>query len=141
MRNKDFVDIDAIMIASFVKDWYPHIRFTVDLINENSIKMIETSIFSNNNIDLTKNYATSFMTGNVFSSSLLLNIGSKLSNKPEQIKFLTQMLIKSAPPVTLKYEELHNEAYGKVNHNSSNNAEDILDASNLVLLNVTEHYR
>ena len=54
MKNSKFIDIDAIMIASFVKDWYPNVKFTVDLINENSIQMIETSIFSNNNMDLSK---------------------------------------------------------------------------------------
>lgn len=42
------------MIASFVKDWYPDVSFTVDLINENSIQMIESTIFSNNNMDYTK---------------------------------------------------------------------------------------
>lgn len=83
------------------------------------------------------------MTGKVFNSSLLHSIGSKLRYSSEQIKFITQMLIKSAPPVTLKFDETQDE-YGnsiKDIEDENKTEEDIEDESNLVLLNVTDYYR
>lgn len=80
------------------------------------------------------------MTGKVFNSSLLLNIGSKLTNNPEQIKFITQMLVKSEPPVTLKFEKKE-DVNGMSASVADKTEEEELDVSNLVVLNVTEYFR
>jgi len=91
-RDLENIDADAILLASYIQEWFPHVKFTVDFKNENSIKMIESTIFSNNNIDITKLYTNSFMSGKVFNSSMFLDIGSKLLSSPLQLKFINDLL-------------------------------------------------
>ncbi|CAI2387773.1 unnamed protein product [Moneuplotes crassus] len=90
-KETEGLDIDAILLASYIQEWYPNVKMTVEFQNENSIKMIETSLFSNYYIDTTKLYSMSFMSGRVLNSSLFLDIGSKLKTNPLQLKFLNDL--------------------------------------------------
>ncbi|CAI2387150.1 unnamed protein product [Moneuplotes crassus] len=91
-RENEGLDVDAILLASYIQEWYPYVKTTVEFQNQNSIKMIETPIFSNYYIDMTKLYTISFMSGRVFNSSLFLDLGSKLRSNPFQLKFLNDLL-------------------------------------------------
>ena len=91
ITENELLDFDAILLASFLEEWYPHVRFTVEFKNENSIKMIESTIFNSENTDTNKIYTRSYMSGKVFNSPMFLNIGSKLKSNPFQLKFLNEI--------------------------------------------------
>jgi len=91
----------------------------VNLKNEQSVKLVENTIFQNNNLDLTNVYSTSFMNGKVLNSYLLLNIGSIMCNNPHCFKFISDM-IDSRPDsnqlmtLQVKNSILEGRKYGEV---------------------------
>ena len=90
--DNEVLDVDAILLASYIQEWYPNIKTTVEFKNEGSIMMIESTLFSSQYIDVTKLFTNSFMTGKVFNSSMFLDIGSKLHSNPFQLKFINDLL-------------------------------------------------
>lgn len=89
--DSESLDIDAVVIASFLHEWYPDVRITVDIKNENSINIIESNIFTNDNADISKLYTYSFMSGKVFDTTKFFSIGSRLRHNPFEIKFLQDL--------------------------------------------------
>lgn len=92
MEENELLDFDAILLANYIQEWYPQVKFTVEFKNENSIKMMESTIFENENTELDKIYTKSYMSGKVFNSDMFLNIGSKLKSNPFQLQFLNDIL-------------------------------------------------
>lgn len=84
--------MDAIVIANYMEEWYPQVPYVVLLKSEQSVKLVENTIFQNNNLDLTNLYSTTFMSGKVLNSYLLLNTGSMLCNNPDCFKFINDMI-------------------------------------------------
>ena len=84
--------MDAVIISNYMEEWYPNIPYCVNLKNERSVKLVENTIFQNNNLDLTNVYSTSFMCGKVLNSYLLLNTGSMMHTNPSLFKFINDMI-------------------------------------------------
>jgi len=96
IEEAEVLDFDAILLANYLQEWYPSVRFTVEFKNEKSIKMIESTVFDNKTINETIHYTKSFMDGTVFNSPMFLDIGSKLRSDPSQLQLLNDLLHNNA---------------------------------------------
>lgn len=114
MNDEDDLDMDSIILANFIEEWYPHVPYCVILKNQQSIKLVENSIFQNNNIDYTYLYSTAFMTGKVFYLT-----GSIFVDDPVHRKFLNDMIEDKSKLITLQVNSNYfaNQKYGDIFHN------------------------
>ena len=108
--------MDAVIIANYMEEWYPHVPYCVNLKSEQSVKLVENTVFQNNNLDFTNLYSTAFMCGKVLNSYLLLNTGSILCNNPPSFRFISDMISNRAfenqlITIQVKNSVLENKTY------------------------------
>ena len=105
------LDMDAIILANFIEEWYPQVTYQVMLKNQKSVKLVESSIIQNNNIDFTHLYSSSFMTGKIFYQT-----GSLFINNPTSLKFLNDIIDDNSKLMTIKANNSYfiNRRYGDV---------------------------
>jgi hypothetical protein len=90
--NSSNLDWDGIMIANFLQENYPHVKFWVEIAHQRSTQLISYSIFSGKQMSTEHYYSLSFMTGKIFDSTTLYKMGSLLRTNPVEIDFITNLM-------------------------------------------------
>lgn len=90
--NASNLDWDGIMIANFLQENYPHVKFWVEIAHQKSTQLISYSIFSGKQMSTEHYYSLSFMTGKIFDSTSLYKMGSLLRTNPVEIDFITHLM-------------------------------------------------
>lgn len=90
--NKSKIDNDGVMIANYLQETYPQVKFWVEVMHQCSTQLISYSIFSNRHNDLAPCFSLSFMTGKVLDTTLFYKIGSLLRTSPLDIDFIINLM-------------------------------------------------
>ena len=85
------LDIDGVVISNYLQEKYPHIPYSVEVMNQISIQLILYSMFANINADLDPHLSLSFITGKVLDSTVFYKLSSSLRNNPLNIDFVYKM--------------------------------------------------
>lgn len=90
-ENGSNLDIDGVVIANFLQEKYPHVPYSVEVMNPASIKLISYSLFANMSTDIDPHMSLSFITGKVLDSTSFYKISSCLRHSPLNIDFTLKM--------------------------------------------------
>ena len=85
-------DSNAVLITNLLEEWYPSVKFWVELTCKESVQMIENTVFKNNSSSLSNMFSISYMSNKVLDVTMLYKLTSYLWIDPLRIKFLDLIL-------------------------------------------------
>ena len=85
-------DSNAVLISNLLEEWFPNVKFWVELTWKESIQMIENNVFKYNWGEISNMFSISYMSNKIVDTTLLYKLISYLAIDPLRIKFLDLIL-------------------------------------------------
>ena len=85
-------DSNAVLITNLLQEWFPNTEFCVELTCNESIQMIEDTVFKNSAMDTSFLFSTRYMSSKIMDVTLLYKLTSYLSSDPLTVEFLNLIL-------------------------------------------------